>query len=131
VLAIIWKDLVLEARSRETVASLFVLGVLVLVIFNFAVDIAPDDVADVRPGVLWIAIVFSATLALGRAFAIERENGCMTALLLAPVDRGLVFFAKLSSTSSCCSCSRRCSFRSSSCSFRSAPARRLPSSSRC
>jgi len=95
VLAIIWKDLVLEARSRETVASLFVLGVLVLVIFNFAVDIAPDDVADVAPGVLWIAIVFSATLALGRAFAIERENGCMTALLLAPVDRGLVFFAKL------------------------------------
>jgi heme exporter protein B len=95
VLAIIWKDLVLEARSRETVASLFVLGLLVLVIFNFAVDIAPKDVAEVAPGVLWIAIVFSATLALGRAFAIERENGCMTALVLAPIDRGLVFFAKL------------------------------------
>ena len=94
-LAVIWKDLVLEARSRETVASLFVLGLLVLVIFNFAVDIDKENVKQLAPGILWISIVFSATLALGRAFAIERENGCMTALLLAPIDRGLLFFAKL------------------------------------
>jgi heme exporter protein B len=94
-LAIIWKDLVLEARSRETVASLFVLGLLVLVLFNFAIEVDESNVDRLAPGILWIAIVFSATLALGRAFAIERENGCMTALLLAPVDRGLLFFAKL------------------------------------
>lgn len=94
-LAIIWKDIVLEMRSRETVASLFVLGLLVLVIFNFAVDVDASNVARMAPGVLWIAIVFSATLALGRAFAIERENGCMAALLLAPIDRGLLFLAKL------------------------------------
>ena len=93
--AIIWKDLVLEARSRETVASLFVLGLLVLVIFNFAIEIDQSNLSRLAPGILWIAVVFSATLALGRAFAIERENGCMTALLLAPVDRGLVFLAKL------------------------------------
>jgi heme exporter protein B len=94
-LAIIWKDLVLEARNRETVASLFVLGLLVLVIFNFAIEVDESNVARLAPGILWIAIVFSATLALGRAFAIERENGCMTALLLAPVDRGLLYLAKL------------------------------------
>ena len=44
---------------------------------------------------LWVAIVFSAMLGLGRAFLIERENGCMTALLLSPIDRGALFLAKL------------------------------------
>jgi heme exporter protein B len=94
-LAVIWKDLMLEARGRETIASLFVLGLLVLVLFNFAVDVDASNVTSIAPGVLWIAIVFSATLALGRAFAIERENGCMTGLLLAPIDRGSLYIAKL------------------------------------
>ena len=94
-LAIVWKDLLLEVRGRETVTSLFVLGVLVLVIFELAVDMAPANAARVAPGVLWIAIVFSSTVALSRAFIMERENGCMNALLLAPVDRGSVFLAKL------------------------------------
>jgi heme exporter protein B len=94
-LAIIWKDIMLESRSRETISSLFVLGVLVLLIFNFAIDIAPANMARMAPGVLWIAIVFSAMLGLGRTFAIERENSCMTGLLLAPIDRSSVFAAKL------------------------------------
>jgi heme exporter protein B len=94
-LAVAWKDLVLEARGRETVASLFVLGLLVVLIFTFAIDADAQEMLRVAPGVLWVAIVFSATLALGRAFAIERENGCMTALLLAPIDRGSLFLAKL------------------------------------
>jgi heme exporter protein B len=93
--AVIWKDLMLEARGRETIASLFLLGLLILVLFNFAIEIDASNVAQIAPGVLWIAIVFSATLALGRAFAIERENGCMTGLLLAPLDRGSLFLSKL------------------------------------
>jgi heme exporter protein B len=95
VLAIVWKDLLLEARGRETVSSLFVLGVLVLVIFELAIDVVPANAARVAPGILWVAIVLSATVALSRVFIMERENGCMTALLLAPVDRGSVFLAKL------------------------------------
>lgn len=93
-LAIILKDALIESRSRETVFSLFILGVLILLIFNFAIDVTPSNVALVAPGVLWLAIVFSSSLALGRAFQIERDNGCMDALLLAPVDRGIVFLAK-------------------------------------
>jgi heme exporter protein B len=94
-LAVIWKDVVLEMRSRDTIFSLFILGVLVLLIFNFAIDVEPANVGLIAPGVLWIAILFSATLGLGRTFLIERENGCMTALLLAPIDRGSLFLAKL------------------------------------
>lgn len=94
-LAVIWKDLVLEARGRETIASLLLLGLLILVLFNFAIEVDEANVSRLAPGVLWIAIVFSATLALGRAFALERENGCMNGLLLAPLDRGSLFLAKL------------------------------------
>ena len=94
-LAVIWKDILLEARGRETVSALFVLGVVILLIFNFAIDVEPSNVSRLAPGMLWVAIVFSAMLGLGRAFLIERENGCMTALLLSPIDRGALFLAKL------------------------------------
>jgi heme exporter protein B len=94
-LAIILKDALIESRTRETVFSLFILGVLILLIFNFAIDVAPSNIELVAPGVLWLAIIFSSSLALGRALQIERDNGCMDALLLAPVDRGTIFLAKL------------------------------------
>jgi len=94
-LAVIWKDIMLESRSRETISALFVLGLIILLIFNFAIDVEPANVARLAPGMLWIAIVFSAMLGLGRVFLIERENGCMTALVLAPVDRGSLYLAKL------------------------------------
>jgi len=96
VLAIIWKDILLESRSRETIVSLFVLGVVILLIFNFALDITDDNMSRIAPGLLWVAIVLSAMLGLGRTFLIERENECMTGLILAPIDRGSLFLAKLS-----------------------------------
>ncbi len=94
-LAVIWKDIMLEARTRETIFSLVILGVLILLVFNFAIDIGPDNVNELAPGLLWVAIVFSAMLGLGRTFLIERENGCMTALLLAPIERSSLYLAKL------------------------------------
>jgi heme exporter protein B len=94
-LALMWKDLLLESRSRETVLSLFVLGVTILLVFNFALDVVPANVSRLAPGLLWIAIIFSAMLGLGRTFLIERENACMAGLLMAPLDRGALFIAKL------------------------------------
>jgi heme exporter protein CcmB len=49
---------------------------------------------NVAAGILWIAVIFSGTLGLGRAFDRERENDTMRALLLSPVDRGAVFLGK-------------------------------------
>jgi len=94
-LAVIWKDIMLESRGRETISALFVLGVVILLIFNFAVDVGSDEIERMAPGMLWIAIVLSAMLGLGRIFLIEKENGCMTALVLSPIDRGGLFIAKL------------------------------------
>jgi heme exporter protein B len=96
VLALIWKDLVLEWRSRETLPALFVLGVLVLVVFSFALALSPEDSERFAGGILWVAIVFASVLSLGRTFLIERENACIEGLLTSPLDRGSIFLAKLS-----------------------------------
>jgi len=93
--AIIWKDLLIELRSRETLSSLVLLGVLVLVIFQFALNLSPAETRKLAPGLLWTAILFSSSLAIGRTLVVEREGGCVGALMIAPIDRGSVFLAKL------------------------------------
>lgn len=93
--AIVWKDLLTELRTRDTLSSLFILGVLVLVVFQFALSLSPAETRKLAPGLLWTAILFSSALAIGRTLVIEREAGCIGALMIAPIDRGTVFIAKL------------------------------------
>lgn len=93
-LALLWKDLVLEARTRETLPALFVLGLLVLVVFDFSLALKPEDAQRYAGGILWVAIVFASVLALGRTFLLERENSCIEGLLTSPLDRGSLFLAK-------------------------------------
>lgn len=95
-LAIVWRDVVRETRTRELLVAMTVFGVLVVVIFNFALDLHGGEVvAHVVPGVFWAAVVFAAMLGLGRAFALERDRGSLEGLLLCPVDRGTIFLGKL------------------------------------
>jgi heme exporter protein B len=95
VLAIIWKDLVLEARNRSMLASLFVLAILILVVFELALSPSPEEARRMAPGLLWTAIVLSASIALGRSFAVEREGRAIDMLIAAPLDRGSIFLAKV------------------------------------
>jgi heme exporter protein B len=92
---LIWKDLLVEARGRETVLAGAVFALLVLVIFNFAFDLRVENVAAVAPGVLWVTITFVGVLSLGRAFARERDRRTLDGLLLAPVDRSALYLAKV------------------------------------
>ncbi len=93
-LALIWKDLVLELRTRETLASLFLLGALLLLVLNFAIDPSHPMRDSAAPGVLWVAIIFAGTTTINRALLRERENDCLSGLLLAPIDHSAIFFAK-------------------------------------
>ena len=93
--AILWKDLRLEWRRREYLATVGLFTLLVLVIFTFALDLPAERGAAVAPGALWVAYLFGGTLGLGRGFAQEREWGTLEGLLLAPVDRGAIYLAKL------------------------------------
>lgn len=93
--ALIWKDLVSELRTRELLGGMIVFGLLVLLIFNFAFDLRVDSLAGVAPGVLWVTFTFAGVLGLGRSFVQERNHGALDGLLLAPIDRGAIYLAKL------------------------------------
>jgi heme exporter protein B len=92
---LIWKDLLVEARGRETVLAGAVFALLVLVIFNFAFDLRVENAAAVAPGILWVTITFVGVLSLGRGFARERDRRTLDGLLLAPLDRSAVYLAKV------------------------------------
>ena len=92
--AIAWKDVLVEARARETLASAFVFAFLVLVIFSFAFNPVENDLRPVFGGVMWLAYFFAGTLALYRSFAGERANEALQGLLLLPGDRSALYFGK-------------------------------------
>ncbi len=90
--AMVSKDLATEWRSREMIASMLVFGLLVILIFNFALELDARTRATVTAGVLWVTFGFAGTLGLNRSMAIERERGCLDGLLLAPIDRSNLFW---------------------------------------
>jgi heme exporter protein B len=92
--AVVWKDLAAELRSRELLSSMLVFSLLVILIFNFALDLDASARATVTSGVLWVTFVFAGTLGLNRSMAIEKDRGCLDGLLLAPVDRTAIYFGK-------------------------------------
>ena len=95
VLAILWKDLLLEARTREVIVPVLLFAVLVVVVFNFAIEPRPALVAVVAPGVLWLAFVFAGAMGLTRTFALEKEDGGVEGLMLCPVGRDVLYVGKM------------------------------------
>jgi len=95
VLAIIRKDLQAELRSRELVATMLLFALLSVLAFSFALELDRLAREEAVSGVLWVTVVFASILGLNRSMAMERENGNMDAMLLAPIDRATIFVGKL------------------------------------
>ncbi len=93
-LAIVWKDLTAELRSRELLTSMLVFALLVILIFNFALELDARARANITAGVLWVTFTFAGTLGLNRSMAVEKDRGCLDGLLLAPVDRAAIYLGK-------------------------------------
>ncbi len=92
--AIVWKDLSSEWRSRELFTAMLVFSLLVILIFNFALELDIRARTAVTSGVLWVTFAFAGTLGLNRSMATEKDRGCLDGLLLAPVDRSAIYFGK-------------------------------------
>lgn len=93
--AIFVKDLRLEWRNRETLASVCIFGILVVFLFNFAFEPGREESLRLLPGLLWISFAFAGVLCFNRSFAVERENACLEGMALAPVDPGLIYLGKM------------------------------------
>ena len=98
-LKVIWaifvKDIKVEWRSRETLASMSLFGLLIVFLFNFAFEPAREESLRLLPGLLWISFAFAGILGFNRSFAGERENECLEGLSLAPVDPGAIYLGKV------------------------------------
>jgi heme exporter protein B len=94
-LAVAWKDLLVERRSKETLNALLFFSLLLLFVFQFALGPDRERLAGVLPGVLWLGFILSGLLALGRTFLVEREHDCWEGLLLAPGDKSAIYVGKL------------------------------------
>ena len=92
---VLWKDVVVEARSKATLNALVFFALLLLFVFQFALGPDRERLGGVLPGLLWLAFLLSGLLALGRTFLVERENDCWEALLLAPGDKSAIYLGKL------------------------------------
>jgi heme exporter protein A len=96
-LAVLWKDLLIEWRSRDRLVAMGIFAVLVVIVLYFAA--APGLGSEARaPGLLWVAYLFASVLGLNRAFALELENEALSGLALAPADRGWIFLGKAAAT---------------------------------
>ncbi len=95
--AVFRKDLLIELRTKDSLNAMLFFGIVVLVVFNFALESLRerDTIRDAVPGVLWVSFIFSGTLGLNRMFASEKENSFLQGLLMAPMDRGIIFLGKM------------------------------------
>ena len=74
---------------------MLVFSLLVILIFNFALELDIVTRQSVTAGVLWVTFAFAGTLGLNRSMAVEKDRGCLDGLLLAPVDRSAIYFGKM------------------------------------
>ena len=93
--AVAWKDLRAEWRTREMFSAMFVFALLVIIIFNFALELRAENARVLVPGILWVAFTFSGMLGLNRSFIQEKDRGSLEGLLLCPVDRSAIYLGKM------------------------------------
>lgn len=91
---ILRKDLLTELRARESVPAMTLFSVMTFVVFHFALDRKTIE-GDLASGVIWVTVIFASVLATNRLLVAEREEGGFESMLLAPIDRTAILFAKL------------------------------------
>ncbi|MBF0187810.1 MAG: heme exporter protein CcmB [Magnetococcales bacterium] len=91
---IAWKDIIGDFRRRATLSSMLFFAIAVLVVFQAALEPDRQEAARILPGLLWITVLFTSLVGLGRVFQAEEEDGALEGLLLSPMPRGVLFLGK-------------------------------------
>jgi len=93
--AILWKDLLTEVRTRQGFSAMLSFAALVLFLFSFAIGPNSALLSQLSGGLIWVAIIFTGTLSLGRAFQTEELAGGIRLLRAYPGDPRAIFLGKL------------------------------------
>lgn len=91
-------DFLREMRRKNTLVGMGMMAVVTLVVFAFAIPPISARVDEARAGILWTTILLAATVGIDRAFRADGEGRALEGLLIAPVARSAVFYARVVST---------------------------------
>lgn len=94
---VLWKDWLIERRTRSSVNAVAFFALILLFLFQFALGPDRERLEAALPGLLWLGFVLAGLLGMGRVFLVEAENDCWEGLLLAPGDRSAIYLGKLAS----------------------------------
>ena len=94
-LLVLKKDFAIEIRSREILYTTLLFALSCVLIFSIAFVREGEPLLDAAAGILWIAVEFAGTLALGKTFERERYSETLRALLLAPAPRAAIYVGKM------------------------------------
>lgn len=97
--AVVWKDLRIEGRTRQTLSVMVMFSLATIIMFNFALGTALDAARNVSTGLLWAIVLLAAILGLNRSLALDRENQVFDAMLIAPIPRTALYLGKVLSIS--------------------------------
>jgi heme exporter protein B len=92
---LVWKDFLVEWRTKEIFTAVSFFSLLVIIIFNFAFEPGMAKQKEIGAGILWVAFTFAGILGLNRSFLMEKEGDCLQGLILCPVDRGTIYLGKM------------------------------------
>lgn len=92
--AIVWKDLLLELRTRERLGAMGAFAVLAAILFNYSIDKTTTRPEDVAAGLIWMTIVFGGLLGVGRTFYLEAQDSALQGVLMSPTPKDAIFLAK-------------------------------------
>ena len=93
-ISLISKELLIEFRSKQTILSMLIFGLAVILIFAFSTNISREVLTNYSPGMFWLMNLFIVVLGVHRSFAHEKEFDAFSLLISSPIDRGLIFLSK-------------------------------------
>ena len=92
---VIWKDLIIELRSRETLSSMLFFALIVIFVFSFSFSMDQQAAQELIAGIIWVAFAFTGMIGLGKSFSGELPNDCIEFLQMSPAPKGAIYIGKV------------------------------------
>ena len=92
---VVWKDLISEVRSRETLSSMLFFALTVILVFSFSFSMDQQAARELIAGIIWVAFAFTGMIGLGKSFSAELQNDCLAYLQMSPAPKGAIYLGKL------------------------------------
>ena len=94
-LIIVWKDILLEKRTKDILSSSVIFAILLIVVFNIALDVSFQIGNAMAPGILWVSFSFAGVLTMNRMLSLEKDGGSLDGLVIMPVSRDSIYMGKM------------------------------------